>query len=208
MNLQYKDGEYEKPLCTNGYLPIAIITMEEYNKPYVERFMTEVTKHNMDFVSARCLFYEKQEEYNNYLKNKETMPLGKIYTPDEVNYITKMLDTKQRTVKEVAEYLGRTEYQIKKKYARIKAESRKNTGIVVKRGRKPKSVEEYIKAQKELNVVSVSAPEKKEEIVSTSTMTPREMIKRLYDLGYRIEDNKIVCYVKQTVNVQDIINNR
>ena len=34
----------------------------------------------------------------------------------------------------------------------------------------------------------------------------RDMIKYLYDLGYRIEDGKLVCYVKQAVNVKDIIN--
>ena len=38
-------------------------------------------------------------------------------------------------------------------------------------------------------------------------MTPREMIKKLYDIGYRIEDNQLVCYVKQPVNVKDIITN-
>ena len=37
-------------------------------------------------------------------------------------------------------------------------------------------------------------------------MTPREMIKKLYDLGYRIENNRLVCYVKQSVNLKDIIN--
>ena len=37
-------------------------------------------------------------------------------------------------------------------------------------------------------------------------MTPREMIKKLYDMGYRIENNKLVCIVKQVVNLQDIIN--
>ena len=34
----------------------------------------------------------------------------------------------------------------------------------------------------------------------------REMIKYLYSLGYRIEDNKLVCYVKRAVNIKDIIN--
>ena len=36
--------------------------------------------------------------------------------------------------------------------------------------------------------------------------TPREIIKHMYNLGYRIEDNKLVCIVKQVVNVKDIIN--
>jgi hypothetical protein len=33
----------------------------------------------------------------------------------------------------------------------------------------------------------------------------RDMIKYLYDLGYRIENNQLVCLVKQVVNVKDII---
>ena len=32
------------------------------------------------------------------------------------------------------------------------------------------------------------------------------MIKYLYDRGYRIEDNTLVCLVKQKVKLQDIIN--
>lgn len=36
-------------------------------------------------------------------------------------------------------------------------------------------------------------------------MTPRDMIKALYDMGYRIENNQLVCYVKQVVKVSDII---
>ena len=37
-------------------------------------------------------------------------------------------------------------------------------------------------------------------------MTPREMIKKLYDLGYRIENNKLVCIQKVVVKLNDIIN--
>lgn len=36
-------------------------------------------------------------------------------------------------------------------------------------------------------------------------MTPREMIRKLYEMGYRIENNQLVCYVKQKVNMKDII---
>lgn len=37
---------------------------------------------------------------------------------------------------------------------------------------------------------------------------PREIFKHLYKLGYRIEgsDWKLVCIVKQTVNIKDVIN--
>lgn len=39
-----------------------------------------------------------------------------------------------------------------------------------------------------------------------TNMTPRDMIKALYDMGYRIENNQLVCYVRQTVKMSDIIN--
>ena len=39
-----------------------------------------------------------------------------------------------------------------------------------------------------------------------SDFSPREIIRYMYNLGYRIEDNKLVCLVKQVVNVKDIIN--
>lgn len=53
------------------------------------------------------------------------------------------------------------------------------------------------------------APPHKDDVkpeVKAKEMTPREMIKKLYNLGYRIENNQLVCYVKQTVKIQDIIN--
>lgn len=41
--------------------------------------------------------------------------------------------------------------------------------------------------------------------VNPKEMSPRDMIKKLYDMGYRIEDNHLVCYVKQMVKLSDII---
>lgn len=49
---------------------------------------------------------------------------------------------------------------------------------------------------------------KKAEVkVVKEELTPREMIKRLYDLGYRIEDNQLVIYQKQVVKIGDVVNN-
>ena len=62
-------------------------------------------------------------------------------------------------------------------------------------------------------------PAEKPEIVNEPTMKddnvkpslndfpPRDIIKHLYNLGYRIENNRLVCLVKQPVNLKDIINN-
>lgn len=36
--------------------------------------------------------------------------------------------------------------------------------------------------------------------------SPRELIKNLYDRGYRIENGRLICIVHQVVNLKDIIN--
>ena len=41
---------------------------------------------------------------------------------------------------------------------------------------------------------------------SLGDYSSREMIKHLYNLGYRIENNGLVCIQKVTVNIKDIIN--
>ena len=43
--------------------------------------------------------------------------------------------------------------------------------------------------------------------VKTKELTPREMIKKLYDMGYRIENNQLICIQKVVVKLNDIINN-
>ena len=48
-------------------------------------------------------------------------------------------------------------------------------------------------------------PKEERPVLQQNELTPREMIKKLYDMGYRIENNKLVCYVKQVVNIQDVI---
>lgn len=34
---------------------------------------------------------------------------------------------------------------------------------------------------------------------------PRDMIRHLYNMGYRIENNMLVCIVRQKVNIKDIL---
>jgi len=47
--------------------------------------------------------------------------------------------------------------------------------------------------------------QKRENTPPHREMSPREMIKHLYNLGYRIENNQLVCYTKNVVKIQDII---
>lgn len=51
---------------------------------------------------------------------------------------------------------------------------------------------------------TMEAPQKHEE--RAKELSPREMIKKLYDMGYRIENNQLVCYQKVVVKVNDILN--
>lgn len=69
--------------------------------------------------------------------------------------------------------------------------------------------EQKAKAMAEVQNQEVVVQLKPVEPVREKTLDdfqPRELIKHLYKLGYRIEDNRLVCYVRQTVNVKDIIN--
>ena len=43
-------------------------------------------------------------------------------------------------------------------------------------------------------------------IVKSKELTPREMIKKLYDMGYRIENNHLVYIQKVVVKMSDILN--
>lgn len=41
--------------------------------------------------------------------------------------------------------------------------------------------------------------------VKVRDMTPREMIKKLYDMGYRIENNQLVCITRNVIKLNDIL---
>ena len=62
---------------------------------------------------------------------------------------------------------------------------------------------EHAKKEKPLVVKTVlhEAPTSK-----ARDMSPREMIKALYDLGYRIRNNQLVCIQEVVVKLNDIIN--
>ena len=129
----------------------------------------------------------------------------KLFSADDIKMIFN-LRQEGRSYKQIAESTGRTvaaitrffqcERMTKKYSARL---SEANGGGKV-----------------ELKVNGVKVGEAPVEMVETSVeskvvraekeMSPREMIKRLYDMGYRIENNQLVCYVRREVKLQDIIN--
>ena len=107
------------------------------------------------------------------------------------------------TYAEVGELMGRTKKSISNLAQRSGWSNGRLGGKQLMRGHLPANRESLL--EKPEPVI-----EQKQEVqVKEKTLkdfTAREMIKYLYNLGYRIEDNKLVCYVKQAVNVKDIIN--
>jgi len=49
---------------------------------------------------------------------------------------------------------------------------------------------------------TVTMPAKEKTL---SDFKPRDMIRHLYNMGYRIDNNMLVCIVRQTVNMKDIL---
>ena len=107
------------------------------------------------------------------------------------------------TYAEVGELMSRTKKSISNLATRMGWTNGRLGGNQLKSGRLPANRESLLEK-------SEPVIEQKQEVqVKEKTLKDfpaREMIKYLYNLGYRIEDNKLVCYVKQAVNVKDIIN--
>ena len=112
--------------------------------------------------------------------------ITKPYTTTEIADICRLYYEDNMTAKEVAEMTGRSLSAIKQ---------------VVMRNR-----DKYIEYDELLPTKPAEVVAPPSEPSKPAKMTPREMIKALYDMGYRIENNQLVCYVKQAVKIQDIIN--
>ena len=103
---------------------------------------------------------------------------------------------------EIAELMGRTKMSISNHV------KQKGWGVRQNKQKFPSDVQKKIDAvveKKETPTTIVVSPAPVKE-KTLKDFTPREIIKHMYDLGYRIEDGKLVCFVKQTVNLKDIIN--
>lgn len=127
------------------------------------------------------------------------MGRGKDYTTNELAEIKGYLKD-GCSLAEIAELMGRSKKSIENTILR--------QGWT--KGRFRESSDNAVPVWK-TTVVETEQELKKNEPVPVKEKTlfdfkPRDMIKHLYNLGYRIEDNKLVCIVKQVVNVKDIIN--
>lgn len=117
------------------------------------------------------------------MNRERTANTFKPYSKEELETITKLYD-EGHTAAEIAELTDRTTASIYTTLSKI---------------RKGKMTPGQAAAKTQ--TVETIAPSKSREL------SPREMIKKLYDLGFRIENNQLVCYVKQTIKLQDIIQN-
>lgn len=130
------------------------------------------------------------------------------YTTEEAKLILELYE-KGKTLQEIGYVVGRTQGAIsafistERKDGRYskRIEKNNNGGRVdlkvngVKVGDAPAALVERKETQ--------AAPKPE---VRQKEMTPREMIKKLYDMGYRIENNQLVCIQKVVVKLQDILN--
>ena len=118
----------------------------------------------------------------------------KFFSKNDVK-LMKELRAVGKTYKEIGHVLGRDAKSIRMKFYLMDKEEKKK-GL-------------YVGGVKVAEVKASAIEEKKPEVVKVvepaKPMSPREMIKKLYDLGYRIENNQLVCYVRQKVNMEDII---
>ena len=109
------------------------------------------------------------------------------FTPEENKQIETLFD-EGKTAKQIAEIVGRTAGAIGVQIYRLRKATEEG---------KPKGETE----PKQIGLLHTDAP-----TVKLVELTPRQMIKKLYDMGYRIENNQLVCYQKVQVKLQDIIN--
>lgn len=106
------------------------------------------------------------------------------------------------TYDEIAELMGRTKVSVSN-YAK-----RRGWGVKQNKQKFPADVQKKIdivveKKETPTTIVVSPAPVKEKTLKDFS---PRELIKHLYNLGYRIENNQLVVIQKVPVKLNDIIN--
>ena len=135
------------------------------------------------------------------------------YTSDEIRQILDMRFNKKFTAKKIGIILNRTESAVQNVLHRYKCKGMYNPDTMEDKDSKQVSpavetlnTPDDTKQRVEVLLHRPDPEVKPMVIYQQEKLTAREMIKKLYDMGYRIEDNELVCYVKQNVNVKDIIN--
>ena len=113
--------------------------------------------------------------------------INKPWTTTEIAKVCEMYYNDNLTARTIAELTGRSLNAVKQAVRKNRAEYIDDEDQVVK-----------------VPTQNIATPPS--QTSKTVKMEPREMIKALYDMGYRIENNQLVCHVRQVVKLQDIIN--
>lgn len=128
---------------------------------------------------------------------------GRPYSEDELKTILHLYYNKNKTLKQVAAATGRSVKAIQNTVHRNKdMVPDKNYVIPVLTSVDNKEKIESIIARSNSPVEQKPVVEQPKQM----QLSPREMIKHLYSLGYRIKNNELVVLVEQKVNIKDIIN--
>lgn len=141
---------------------------------------------------------------------------GKGYTTNEIKDILDLYFNQNKSIKDIALATGRTEKGIVNAISRhrdmcpdktrVKTPNKINVEVPNMDQDTKELVDKILKRSEdnEVRVIGVEKPSLESE--KTKPMSPREMIKHLYSLGYRIKDNGLVVLIEQRVNIKDIIN--
>ena len=147
------------------------------------------------------------------------MSRGKEFTTTEINEIRGFLKD-GLTYGEVGELMGRSKKSIENlsqrqgwTKGRFKDEPETNQEPPwneILKAQETKHEEPVLEMKVEEVVEEKPSPVVEVKPVKEKTLndySARELIKNLYDRGYRIENGKLICIVHQVVNIKDIINN-
>ena len=147
------------------------------------------------------------------------MSRGKEFTTTEINEIRGFLKD-GLTYAEVGELMGRSKKSIENlahrqgwTRGRFKDEPETNQEPAwneTLKAQETKHEEPVLEMEVEEVVEEKPSPVVEVKPVKEKTLNDypaRELIKNLYDRGYRLENGKLICIVHQVVNINDIIKN-
>ncbi len=103
----------------------------------------------------------------------------KLFTKEELEQMRQMKN-QGATYKEIGEMFGRSEATVQNKFSRLGWSTQPQAA--------------------QMTPPPVRVREK-----TLDDFTPREIIKHLYNLGYRIENNQIVIVEKRVVNIKSVL---
>lgn len=134
------------------------------------------------------------------------MSRGKHYTQQELEEI-KLLRKQGATYPQIAEMFGRTPKAIAVLF-QSKTMTESVGGIAKKPEPQPDSEIDNLKAQNKSLYAEIESLRKQLAEArkrSLETISPRDIIKHLYNLGYRIEDGELVVIEKKVVNIKSVL---